>query len=407
MTVGNYEWVNSPGTGRYAVLTWVGDDRPKVAKPKAEYRYVQRGKKTYRVRTNWNVYRPVKRELLAPHNFQKTWNFVYGGDPREYTNNWNEKSTHTAINLGQTDPGYSGMCSTNINGYPYYQSMFDGNDLAKMLGKLREKLYGSDFNMSVFLGEGHQTLGLIADTALRLRKSIVQLKRGDLRGAASFLLEGTGRKIRGIPLRKRGSSSLSQNWLELQYGWLPLLGDAHDAGQQLAHALNVPFRKKYSVRSERQVTTEHNGGLNGPYADGRYSYKWFRHGRFELTYYAQETPSMPAVLGLLDPELVAWELMPWSFVIDWFLPVGQYLEARAFSSHLSGTFVYNLTHQGVWLGCEGALSNGNAYARRGSSTRVVSNQPWTVPLPSLKGLAKVASWQHCANAIALLAQLKR
>lgn len=30
-------------------------------------------------------------------------------------------------------------------------------------------------------------------------------------------------------------------------------------------------------------------------------------------------------LGLLDPLTLAWELIPFSFVVDWFLPVGTYL----------------------------------------------------------------------------------
>lgn len=30
-------------------------------------------------------------------------------------------------------------------------------------------------------------------------------------------------------------------------------------------------------------------------------------------------------LGITNPALIAWELLPWSFVADWFVPVGDYL----------------------------------------------------------------------------------
>jgi hypothetical protein len=33
-------------------------------------------------------------------------------------------------------------------------------------------------------------------------------------------------------------------------------------------------------------------------------------------------------LGLTNPALVAWELVPYSFVVDWFLPVGDWLQAQ-------------------------------------------------------------------------------
>ena len=32
-------------------------------------------------------------------------------------------------------------------------------------------------------------------------------------------------------------------------------------------------------------------------------------------------------LGLVNPASVAWELIPFSFLVDWFLPVGKFLES--------------------------------------------------------------------------------
>lgn len=36
---------------------------------------------------------------------------------------------------------------------------------------------------------------------------------------------------------------------------------------------------------------------------------------------------LPAKVGLTNPLSVAWELIPFSFVVDWFLPIGKYLDA--------------------------------------------------------------------------------
>lgn len=49
---------------------------------------------------------------------------------------------------------------------------------------------------------------------------------------------------------------------------------------------------------------------------------------------------IPAALGLTNPASVAWELVPFSFVVDWFAPVGDWLNALDATlgySFLSGT----------------------------------------------------------------------
>jgi hypothetical protein len=32
-------------------------------------------------------------------------------------------------------------------------------------------------------------------------------------------------------------------------------------------------------------------------------------------------------LGLINPAVVAWELVPFSFLVDWFIPVGKFLDS--------------------------------------------------------------------------------
>lgn len=50
----------------------------------------------------------------------------------------------------------------------------------------------------------------------------------------------------------------------------------------------------------------------------------------KLVYNVRCEDSLKAVAantGISNPALLAWELLPWSFVIDWFIPVGDYLES--------------------------------------------------------------------------------
>nr|UJQ85798.1 MAG: hypothetical protein 1 [Leviviridae sp.] len=285
-------------------------------------------------------------------------------------------------------------------------SILTTNDQLKCLGKLREKLTGSDFDMSVFLGEGHQTLKLIGDTAIRIAKSLHHLRRGDFAGTARSLLEGTSRKpikpYKEMKPFKPTSERMSSHWLELQYGWLPLLNDVEGAAQTLAHTLSVPVQQTYrmSVRREQVVP-----GTAGTLIDGgRPTSEVSRMVIYALKVIVKEQPSQLAKLGLTDPTKVAWELMPWSFVVDWFIPIGDYLEARAITRVVHGTWVTStfgkLNQYFVTLGGL-SLRSQHVYAQV-SLTRTVSTSPPDVPLPKVKPWKKIASIAHCLNAIALL-----
>jgi len=388
---------------RVELLSWSGTDRPRTQYPKRPVVTVVRDGVVYRYKSaRIGVHRPAKREFDTPHGFTKSWNLSYAGDTQTYKTHQCTVITCTALSLGYTP---SGMITPLFqNGDAPDKELLSSNDKLKVLAGLREKIYGSDFNMSVFLGESHQTLGLIADSATRIARSLKQLKHGDIVGAAKSLVEGTGRKLRTHNHRRATSDTMSNNWLELQYGWLPLIGDTHDAAQSLAHAMYAPFQTTFRVgrtRERKEITTaENQPGLC--MSSSIFTYGFRTTQRYGLTLIIKERPSSFYALGLMNPEIVAWELMPWSFVIDWFLPIGQYLDARAAASCIAGTYITSNRINGDFMGCQGNLRQLGAYWHRGSFVRTVSTTPPPVPLPRFVGLDKALSWKHCVNALALL-----
>lgn len=331
--------------------------------------------------------------------------------------------------------------------------VWDANEDIRLYDKLRERLVGSDFDMSVFLGESHQTLRMIADSAIRIRKGIYHLRRGDINGTLRSLFEGTSRSplpsTRGALLRKSDAKYAAQNWLELQYGWLPLLSDVKSGAEMMAHQFSVPAEKRFRV--SRTVLGEgrtfsdqgmHFDCLVPPAfpwmqpSPGCPYYLWtnteYRVQRTKrVTLYVKERPTTLQALGLTDPTKVAWELLPWSFVVDWFIPIGQWLNARGLSSIVTGRYVVS-SKEVRWAGAPKLQLGGSPpssadfgakwkkYAIPGAPSgnffplgerpsqmrlnysRSVSDEAPSVPLPTFKPLAKAASWQHCANALALL-----
>jgi hypothetical protein len=115
--------------------------------------------------------------------------------------------------------------------------------------------------------------------------------------------------------------------------------------------------------------------------------------------------------GIADPLLLAWELLPWSFVADWFLPVGNYLENLNYDLGLTfkkGRIVTFSKNR--WTGDlagESGESGGNTYVYSGGQV-ISSENIWltrealsSAPRPAFPSFKNPFSTTHMWNAIAL------
>lgn len=185
--------------------------------------------------------------------------------------------------------------------------------------KLRNKVLDQDFNAAVFAAEGRKTLDMLVTTASRIKNAYGYLKRGNMVRLASEL---------GIATPKKTGNS----WLEYKYGWMPLLSDAH--GMAVAAAKHAyPQGVDRLVRTSASVRRTQT--LNPVYSNNP---SWSRQNRATFTQtqryktwvlYRVSNPRLAEInqLGLLNPLLIAWELIPLSFVADWFLGVGDRVSA--------------------------------------------------------------------------------
>ncbi len=121
----------------------------------------------------------------------------------------------------------------------------------------------------------------------------------------------------------------------------------------------------------------------------------------------------PKLNGLTDPSSVLWELTPWSFVIDWFIPIGNYLNARGLAQATTGTYVYSWTSYEKWSIDGYVHPTPNTKTTASPSIEYMYLQVWrsistsvTTPRPRMKPLGEVLSWKRAANAVALLTQMK-
>jgi hypothetical protein len=199
------------------------------------------------------------------------------------------------------------------------------------------------FSSMTFLGELRQAISMIKRPANTLRK-----------GLDSYI--GTlKQRSKGISkTSKRGKLArkkiLADTWLEYSFGWTPLISDVGNAAKALA-AWNVGrdgYDERRNVISSSASATEFglNQSLTGVLGMGtndNFPFRKIDQGSYTsmvrykvgLTYKTAVPVGSAARLAELSGfslrEFVptAWELLPWSFLIDYFSNVGDVLEAFA------------------------------------------------------------------------------
>lgn len=266
-----------------------------------------------------------------------------------------------------------------------------------LINKLYGEVKGSDFNLAVSAAQLNKTIGMFGACATKIFRAYSAARKGNFSAAAVAL---TG--------RERGPrNKVASNWLELQYGWLPLLGDVYNGAEWLAATLHrqpplkVRVRKKYKAIGEQAP--------NAPFRFGSIE----REVRVQIlaTIEPKDALSLAQSSGLMDPFSVAWELVPYSFVVDWFLPLGDYLQAAAATRALKGTFQTTTTDHFSVRG----LYNGKGYHVQGGDSHFYDevfvdrtlSSTLNAKFPGFKPLKKALSLRHTLNAIALLSNLKR
>jgi hypothetical protein len=180
----------------------------------------------------------------------------------------------------------------------------------KAIEKLYEQLRGG-VDLSVSIAEGGQVYGM-------LRK-------------ASRLATYVG----GFTRRTAGSQ-----WLQYQYGLKPLVLDLHGSISELANRAgnSLVLRARATNREEKSITTRDEWSGTSVRKSTNTSRVEFR-----LTFLPQQSAlETIARFSSLNPASIAWELLPFSFVADWFWDLGGYLRnletALAYPGSMQGGY---------------------------------------------------------------------
>lgn len=213
------------------------------------------------------------------------------------------------------------------------------SDLLTKIGDL------DTFDLGMALAEGRETIGLVANSATRIAKAFRSLKHGNIKKTFEWLGLTDNVKLHpnrygpnGVPLKYSGdhrrylqrsyrrrdaSGFAARSWLELTYGWKPLLYTIDGAAEKLATMLQ---------NNHSDVTVRGKAEEKGSYAfsDANVSHQGTFSAKCSWVVELKvinDALRLKTSLGLTNPASIAWELVPFSFVVDWFIPIGGWINS--------------------------------------------------------------------------------
>lgn len=301
---------------------------------------------------------------------------------------------------------------------------WDSNDDLKLLSKLKEAYDGHDWNGGAMAGEMGKTVDLLAGRARQLAGIASALKRGRPDRALKILrgkpptresvtrMADAQRRVGRNAYRRRfrdrnadpEHARLTDTWLEAQYGVLPLISDTFALSEAIA-VYGKPRKSRLIVRHaiDRKVVIGSNLAGSG---SAQYS-------KQIIAYVEPVENTWPVAMGLADPASILWELVPFSFVVDWFIPVGTYLEAANIAARAKGTFITTIRerHSASGSGWRDGYTSPSGFgestptqffSRKVAINRTVSTQ-LSAKLPVFRNpLSFGGAGTRLANAIALV-----
>jgi hypothetical protein len=307
-------------------------------------------------------------------------------------------------------------------------SLVNTNDV---YAKLIDRVKGSGFNAPVFLAESRQTASMVVQRATSIVSGLRALRKGNLdefMGAMHKSFNPPKRKVRNwrehLRSDTKGSTKAASSiWLEARYGWLPFLSEVHSAFESLNEIVErqenlyarVSARKKaervLAPRDESLISLGADGGLKMEVRETQYE-----EIKAVWVFVPTEWDGLGR-LGLTNPLEVAWELVPFSFVADWFLPVGNYLsylDVQQRFKHVGGTvglrrervLEYSKPRQTFTSGGAGSSISGFTSCRATAVT-ITRSRLLSAPIPSLESIAfnPNLNSKRVIDSIALIRQL--
>lgn len=193
------------------------------------------------------------------------------------------------------------------------------------------------FQSGTFFGELAETIRMIKHPARAFRESVSQFT-----STASRRMKDASRRGSSKQKTKNSGKALADTYLEYAFGWRPLIGDIKAGAKALAKiqekAVNNTVRVSSKGHSETAGTpTFLNIAIQTTILGT--SFRVTRGSADAIIYGAVKIADNPELDGRIQRQIgftlsdvvpTVWELVPWSFLIDYFTNLGDVISAACF-----------------------------------------------------------------------------
>ncbi len=194
-----------------------------------------------------------------------------------------------------------------------------------VLRKVLSQMLEDDVAFNAFLLQGKQSLKMVADLATGVAHGVDNLMTAEFKKPKSFkkFLANAGDKA---------VSNFSGKYLEYLYGWKPLADDVENAFQAMLDGYTGPDQKRFRLSVRKAKQQKHTVEIvcnAGVYWTSTWQWKQdlLKVNRAKVVLHYTFPSQAGEMLPTMTPFGTAWELAPWSFVVDWFVPVGDWIGA--------------------------------------------------------------------------------
>jgi len=210
----------------------------------------------------------------------------------------------------------------NVGSLPYINVDLVGRAYAQAYDRFHKRAF-DQAQLALTIAERGKSMQMIVKRATQVARAARALKSlhfGDFArelGITSLKSKIGDKYFDPRYFRKSATKSLSDTWLEYTFGWKPLIQDIGAA----VDVLQQDFKGRYVSGKGRE--TFHYSEANSGYRHTSDTLISVRIRGFPKV--TNPNLLLAKQLGFTNPAFVAWDAIPFSFVIDWFLPVGKFL----------------------------------------------------------------------------------
>ena len=249
--------------------------------------------------------------------------------------------------------------------------------------KLREKIKAHSTSLGESLAEYRQT----ADMFTRYAKGVASTWRA--------------LRTKVFPKHKFTTCDISSAWLAASWGLKPLADDLFNSAQRLNERLADPLYFKFRTGGNITSRFNENGHIGNSVSSDR------------GVFYVRFRPEGPPAFHVDNAAYVLYSIMPYSHVIDWGIPIGDWLyglDALRYVDDIRGTLTRKWMYYHKYFppyldGVEGgyhAIRRGQVLHRTHERSLFIGG----IPLPVAPRWDPSESWRKVAHSVSMLKQLR-